>query len=116
MQAGGELGHARIHDQEQLRVLRVARTSLPRRQHRFGRAEQRCRQEVRLGGLVPRLQRVSRAGVVQQLHRLPVARDGDSLWLDEEGERGQEVRPHAELDAVCVDAHAVLYSGELPDA
>ena len=40
---------------------------------------------------------------------------GDSV-RNEEGERGQEVRPHAELDAVCVDAHAVLHSGELPDA
>jgi len=46
----------------------------PGGQHRERRAEQRGGEEVRSGGLVPRVAQVPRAGLVLQLHRLPGAR------------------------------------------
>ena len=114
-EAGGELGDARVHDSELARVLRVAESSVPRGEHRVGRAEQRGGEEIRSGRMVPRVRSVPRAGVVQQLHGLSESRDGDSVRRDEEEERGEEVRAHAELDAVRADANAVLHSGELSD-
>ena len=49
-------------------VLSEPEPALPSGQHRLGRAQRRCRQEVRPGGLVPRLRSLPRAGVLQQLH------------------------------------------------
>lgn len=48
-------------------------------------AEQRGRQEVRPRGLVPRLQRVPRARVLLQLHRLPGPRHGDPVRRQDQG-------------------------------
>lgn len=50
-----------------------AGSAVPRGEHRERRAQQRCRQEVRPGGVVPRQQDLPRAGLLLKLHRLPGA-------------------------------------------
>jgi len=57
---------------------RGAPGSTPGGQHRERRAEQRGSEEVRPGGLVPRVAQVPRAGLLLQLHRLPGARGARS--------------------------------------
>jgi hypothetical protein len=53
------------------RVLREPPITLPGRQHRFGRTEQRCGQEMRPRSLVPLSGRIQRTRLGLQLHRLP---------------------------------------------
>merc|ERR1719386_391580 len=64
--------------------------------------------------MVPRLRRVQGARVRLELHRLPVAGDGDPLRLPE-GEREDEgVRAHAQRDALRHRSRHLLHPRELP--
>ena len=82
------------------RLLPVAAAALPRHLHSERRTQQRSRQEVRPGGVVPHTRRVPRARVRQQLHRLPGSSHGDALRTEEDGPEGQAVRAHAQRHTV----------------
>mmetsp|Transcript_10449 Transcript_10449/g.34606 ORF Transcript_10449/g.34606 Transcript_10449/m.34606 type:complete len:352 (-) Transcript_10449:206-1261(-) len=96
-------------------LCQVAGLPVPRGQHRLRRAQQRRREEVRLGGMVPLPADAPRARLLLQLHGLPVARHGDSVRPEEGGAEREEVRPHAQLDARRLWPHHLLPPRKLPD-
>ena len=71
-------------------LLTAAEHSLPHRRHRVGGSQQRSRQEVGLGGLVPGLWRLPRARVLLKLPRLPGSKAPGQIRTDQEDESGGE--------------------------
>mmetsp|Transcript_5317 Transcript_5317/g.16722 ORF Transcript_5317/g.16722 Transcript_5317/m.16722 type:complete len:201 (+) Transcript_5317:791-1393(+) len=102
-------------DRHRRRVRALVRLSLPSRQHRLGRTEQRGHQKIRSRSLVPLPAAVPRARELLELHRLPEPRHGDPLRRQETGRQGEEVRAHAQLHALRLRPHDLLSPGERAD-
>ena len=68
----------------------AAEHSLPHRRHRVRGSQQRGRQKVGLGGLVPGLWRLPRARVLLKLPRLPGSKAPSQIRTDQEDESGGE--------------------------
>lgn len=106
------MGDARRDDLERRRVQQTSRNPIPRSDHRLRRAQQRGRQEVRLGGVVPGLTCLPRARLLLKLSRLPVTSLAHPIRTDQEDERGGQVRSHAQRHYVRHDQDDLRHLGE----